>query len=105
VFPCLNVIKSSINDFFGNRLLAANHHVINELRYSLIVVLGIRKDFPFCHDATSWHEISPFLQVGPPQSNGRPYSGVSYLIFFAPYLERPCFLSLTPEVSSTPRIV
>ena len=70
MFPRLNVIKRSVHDLFSNRLLATNHHVINKLRQSLIVVLRIRQDFPFGYDTTSWHQISPFLQVGPPQLVG-----------------------------------
>ena len=51
----LDLIERAINDSLGNRLLALNHHDINELRNILARIFGIGQDYAFGYFSASRH--------------------------------------------------
>src|SRR5207247_9988881 len=82
----LDHIHRLIEDSLGQRLLAAHHQVVQELRDGLAVVSRVRGN------RTS---NRAFATTHFPASLGR----------LAPYLERDCLRSFTPAASSVPRMM
>src|SRR4051812_36079961 len=75
-------VEGAVDDRLGGRLLALDHHAVDQLGHELAVVHRIgteRTRLDLC--ATRHQEL-----------------------FLAPYLERPCLRSATPEASSAARI-
>ena len=77
-----DLVQGAVDDLLGERLLAVLHHLVDHLRDQLAVVDGVRLDRPDLDLGTPGHQL-PRL---------------------APYLERPCLRSETPDVSSAARI-
>src|SRR5690606_17336615 len=82
-------VHGAIDDFLGDRLLAAPHHHVDEAGDGLAAVLGIGQDGTPRGIAFTRHDLLT------PQPFGR----------LAPYLERPCLRLVTPAASSAPRTV
>src|SRR6266581_1192634 len=82
----LDHVHRLIEDPLRQRLLAAHHQVVQELRNRLAIVARI-----------SWHRALDrgFATAHFPASLGR----------LAPYLERDCLRSFTPAASSVPRMM
>src|SRR5580658_1335160 len=83
-------IERMIKNLLGERLLAAFHHDVHELRDSAVVILGVRRNFADANLSFARH-ITLLL-------------GLLHLGFFDPYFERPLRRSCTPIESSVPRI-
>src|ERR687898_2441167 len=74
--------QRAVDDLLGERLLAVEHHLVDHLGDERALVDGVGLDGPCLHFGTAWH----------------------YEPRFAPYLERPCLRSETPDVSRAARI-
>src|SRR5262245_8533975 len=77
-----DLVERAVDDRLGGRLLAFDHHAVDQLRDELAVVDGVRAQRARLDLCTTRH----------------------YELFFAPYLERACLRSATPEASSAARI-
>src|SRR3954453_12580117 len=73
-----DLVEGAVHDRLGGRLLALDHHAVDQLRDELALVDGIRAQRARLNLCATGH----------------------YELFFAPYLERPCLRSATPEASS-----
>src|SRR5207237_3613762 len=82
----LDHVHRLIEDPLRQRLLAAHHQVVQELRDRLAIVARIGRDRPLDRGFATTHF---------PASFGR----------FAPYFERDCLRSFTPAASSVPRMM
>src|SRR5690606_9825139 len=97
--------------------------MVHELGENLASILCVGQNFPLGNYASSWHNTPLLIQVVrnspaldmsdrhpalllcnaiPPRRQRREYYDFGRL---APYLERPCLRSATPEVSRLPRTV
>src|SRR5262249_5561480 len=83
----LNLVQSTINDLFGGRLFAVIHQDVHKFGNQNFAELRIRENFTFFCATTTSHYLSPYF--------GR----------LAPYIERRFLRSLTPCVSSVPRMM
>src|SRR5262245_19808383 len=87
VRAALDEIHRAVEDALGCRLLALQHHGVDELRNRLTVVASVGEDRTL-HGAFA---AAHFLPPAPP------------LGFLVPYFERLWLRPLTPEASSDPR--
>ncbi|MNY64419.1 hypothetical protein D3C86_2015260 [compost metagenome] len=51
----LDLLEGAVNDAFGNRLLAVDHHNVHELGQILATKLRIRQDIALRDFSASWH--------------------------------------------------
>src|SRR5262245_2878181 len=80
-----------VDDSLRGRLLAAQHHLVDELRERAAVVARIGQDDPALDLGTTWHlSATPYFPAA--------------LGALAPYFERPFLRFETPAASRVPRI-
>src|SRR3954453_3631630 len=77
-------LEGLVDDLLGARLLAVQHHAVDHLGDQRGVVDGVAQQRARGDLGTTWHQPPPF---------------------FAPYLERACLRSFTPEVSRAARMI
>src|SRR6185437_1977960 len=82
-----DAVEGAVHDGLGSSLLALIHQAIDELGDDMIAELGIRQDFALYSGTTTRHLV------------------ISYFGRLAPYFERRWRRSLTPCVSSVPRMI
>src|SRR5260221_3249885 len=82
-----DAVEGAVDDGLGSRLLALVHQAIDELGDDVIAELGVRQDFARYSGTTTRHLV------------------ISYFGRLAPYFERRWRRSLTPCVSSVPRMM
>src|SRR5258707_2021769 len=82
-----NAVEGAVDDRLGGRLLALIHHAVDELCDDVIAELGVRQDFTLVSGTATRHLV------------------FSYFGRLAPYFERRWRRSLTPWVSSVPRMM
>jgi len=90
--PRRDDFKRIVRDQLGDRLLPAQHHLVDEAR----------KHF---RSELSGRGGSVVFGTGPLRGMG---NGVPYFFFWlrlAPYFERPCLRFAAPDVSSVPRMM
>src|SRR3954454_3600749 len=77
-----DLLERAVDDLLGDRLLPVQHHAVRQLR----------------------HELALVHRVGERQTRLDLCATRHYEPFLAPYLERPCLRSATPEASSAARM-
>src|SRR4051812_48375549 len=81
----LDAVQGAVDDPLGDRLLAARHEHVDELRELDVVEFRVGKNLPLRYFSATRHVFYPALGA------------------LAPYFERLCLRSFTPCVSSEPR--
>src|SRR4051812_35437669 len=81
----LDDVERAVDDALGDRLLAARHEDVDELRKVDVGELRVGKDYSFRYFSAARHVLYPAFGA------------------LAPYFDRLCLRSFTPCVSSEPR--
>jgi hypothetical protein len=97
----LDDVERAVDDLLGGRLLAFIHDRIHELGDDLVLELRIGRDLAFFGAVTAGHRTTCFAYLVVLEEK----TTRNHLGRFAPYLDRRCRRSLTPWVSSTPRMM